>query len=126
MATASSKNGTKWWKALKRRKAVNNVSKFFDNKVLPNSTIIMTSYEVARVAELTGVDLSQDSQALSLIAKSYLLGFGIYDTETNILSMMFDGENDFADVTIGALKAGNNKETDLTNPKEMLKLMGRI
>lgn len=127
LATTSSKDGSRWIRALKRRKAINNVSKFFDNKVLPNTTIIITSYEAMKIAELTGVDLTREDNAYNLIAKYYLLGFGIYDTETDILSMMFDDSNaSFSQVTISQLASNNKKDVDLNNTREVMKLMGRL
>jgi len=128
MATSTSKDSLRWIKALKRRKAINNVTKFFKNGVLPHTTAIITNYEVEQIAELGGVNLSEVYNALKLISKYYLLGFGIYDTETKILSMLFDedGTNEFTSVSLSSLKTSNNKEVDLTNMKEVMKLMGRI
>lgn len=125
-ATIGAKDSRKWFKALKRRKAINNITKWADNRLLPNTTIIMTSFEAHQVAELTGVDLTEVSNALNVMNKYYLLGFGVYDTETKILSMMFDGDSDFSDVTISALKGSSGKEVDLTSLKELQKIMGRM
>ncbi len=125
MAT-SSKDSTRWISALKRRKAINNIGKYFKNSVLPNTTIILTSYEIEEIAGLSGVNLSEVHNALKLVAKYYLLGFGIYDVESKTLSMLFDGETDFSSSSIAALKSNNNRDVDLNNMKEVMKLMGRI
>lgn len=125
MAT-SSKDANRWMPALKRRKAINNVSKFFKNNVLPHTTIIITDYTVEKIAEISGIKLSEVHNALKLISKYYLLGFGIYDTESRTLSMMFDGDTDFNTVSISSLKSGNSKEVDLSNMKDVMKLMGRM
>ena len=125
-ATTGAKDSRKWLKALKRRKAINNISKWADNRLLPNTTIIMTTFEAHQVAEMTGVDLTDVANALNVMNKYYLLGFGIYDTETKILSMLFDGDSDFSDATISALKGSSGKEVDLTNLKELQKIMGRM
>ena len=122
----NTKGVSKWWKALKRRKNINNLTKFADNKVLPSTTIIMTSYEVARVAEITGVNLAQIHNALKVMSKYYLLGFGIFDTETKVLSMIFDGDTDFAESTLGSLKNAASKNIDLSNTRDVAKLLGRI
>lgn len=125
-ATTGAKDSRKWLKALKRRKAINNITKWADNRLLPNTTIIMTTFEAHQVAEMTGVDLTDVSNALNVMNKYYLLGFGVYDTETKILSMLFDGDSDFSDATISALKGSSGKEVDLTNLKELQKIMGRM
>lgn len=126
MATTSSKDSGRWWKALKRRRAINNITKFFDNKVLPNTTIIITSYEAEQIAGLTGVNLAETHNALNLINKSYLLGFGIVDTSSKSLSMLFDGDSDFANMSMNALRSNNGKDVNLNNMKDVMKLMGRI
>ncbi len=128
VATSTSKDSFRWIKALKRRKAINSVSKFFQNGVLPHTTIILTRYEVEEIAALSGVNLSELHNALRLINKYYLLGFGIYDSETKTLSMLFDedGTNEFTSVSLNSLKTSNSKDVDLSNMKEVMKLMGRI
>lgn len=126
MATTSSKDSGRWWKALKRRRAINNITKFFDNKVLPNTTIIITSYEAEQIAGLTGVNLAETHNALNLINKSYLLGFGIVDTSSKSLSMLFDGDSDFSNMSMNALRSNNGKDVNLNNMKDVMKLMGRI
>lgn len=113
-------------KAIKRRKEINNVSKFFDNKIPPSTIIIMSSYEVARVAEATGVNLSQIHNALKLLNKYYLIGFGIYDTETKILSMLFDGDSEFIETTIDSLKSSTERNSSTINMSDAMKLFGRI
>ena len=75
---------------------------------------------------ISGIRLSEIHNALKLINKYYLLGFGIYDTNSRTLSMMFDGDADFASVSISSLKGSNNKEVDLSNMKDVMKLIGRI
>lgn len=125
MAT-SGKSSDRWMPALKRRKAINSVSKLFKNSVLPHTTIIITDYEIEQIAAISGIRLSEVHNALKLIDKYYLLGFGIYDTNSRTLSMMFDGDSDFSSVSISSLKSGNSKEVDLSNMKDVMKLMGRI
>lgn len=128
VATSTSSDSLRWIKALKRRKAINNVTKFFQNGLLPHTTVIITKYEIEQIAEIGGINLSEIHNALRLINKYYLLGFGIYDTETKTLSILFDedGTNDFSSVSLNSLKTSNNKDIDLTNMKEVMKLMGRI
>lgn len=113
-------------KAIKRRKEINDVSKFFDNKIPPSTTIIMSSYEVARVAEATGVNLSEIHNALKLLNKYYLIGFGIYDTETKILSMLFDGDDQFIETTIDSLKTSTDKNSSMISMSDAMKVFGRI
>lgn len=116
----------RWARALQRRKKVSNVATWFDNKLLPNSTIIITSFEAAQIASECGVDLTQIYNVMKLVSKYFLLAFGIYNTETEILTMFFDGDSEFSDISISSLQSNNKKDVDLTNTKDVLKLIGRI
>lgn len=116
----------KWINALKKRKITDNISKWLGNRILPNTTIIMTSYEVEQVAGLTGVSLAEVHNALKLVSQFYLLGFGIYDNTTRSLSIIFEGDSDFSYITLNSLRSNNKKDVDLNNLKDVMKLMGRI
>lgn len=105
----------KWLAALKKRAAIDNVSRFAGARLLPTATIIITETEALRVKDATGIDLHNKSTMLRLFKKYFLLGFGIYDTETRVLSAMFDGDSDWTEVSMRALVAGVKKETDLLN-----------
>lgn len=109
-----------------KRKKINNFSKFLDNKVMPNLTVILTSYEVMQVKDLTGVDLTQLHNVVSLMNKYYFLSFGIYDTTAQTLQIYFDGDEDFSWTSINAMKTQTNKSVDLKDTKEILRLMGRV
>jgi len=128
MATTSKNDSSHWWKALSRRKMINSVTKMFDQgRVLPSTTIIMTPMEVQQVADITGIDLSQEYNAMKLISKYYLLGFGIYDDSTGILSTIFDGDTEgFANVSLSSLKGLNDKPVNVMSDKDMRRMMGRV
>lgn len=79
----------------KDRKKVDDVSKFAANRVLPYMTLIVTDYEVAQAAQMTGVDLTNPRNAKAFMDEYYLLGFGIYNSSTKKLSMMYDGDESF-------------------------------
>jgi hypothetical protein len=122
----SDSNDKNFLNAIKRRKEISNITKFLDNRVPPSTIIIMSSYEVARVAEVTGVDLSQIHNALRLLNKYYLIGFGVYDTETKILSMLFDGEGEFVETTIDSLKSSSDRNSSMISMSDAMKAFGRM
>jgi hypothetical protein len=125
-ALAKSSIESKVLKSSKKRKKINNISKFLDNEVFPTLTIVMTTYEVLQVKNICGVDLSQLYNALKLMNKYYLLAFSIYDPDTQTLQTLFDGDDDFSYATIGTMKSQENKDINLSNTKDVLKIMGRI
>lgn len=109
----------KWLTALKKRATIDNVSKFLGARLLPNATIIITENEALQVKEATGLDLHNPGVIKKIMDKYFLLGFGIYDTETRILSSIIDGDTNYSQYPIRALAAGIKKEVDLLNQQQM-------
>lgn len=103
----------KWLAALKKRATVDNVSRFSGNRLLPSTSIIMTETEVLEVKRACGVDLHDMRNINQIFKKYFLLGFGIYDTNTRVLSAVFDGDSNFTHVPMSSLVATLKKETDL-------------
>jgi len=112
-------------KQLKKRKRLNGVGKFFNNEVLPTTTIIITTYEAARIKDECHVDLDVLQNAVKLLNSYYLLAFGIYDTEQGTLKVLFDCDTDWGYTTITSLKSSVNKTNDLLNQNEIIKIFGR-
>lgn len=125
-ATASNdKMEKRFLKQLKKRKHLNAVGKIMNNEVLPTTTIIITSYEAARIKEECHVDLEVLQNAVKLLNSYYLLAFGIYDTEQGSLKILFDCDTDWGYTTITSLKSSVNKTNDLLNQNEIIKIFGR-
>lgn len=117
-----------WLNAIRARRRSDGYSKALSGQGLPPiTTVVISAYEAARVAQETGVDLTEPYSAAKLIAKYYLLGFVIVNTETGTLSCMFDGDTQFSTTTIGALrqKQKNSNETDLDQFARMMRALGR-
>lgn len=112
-------------KQAKKRKSLNLLRRALNNEYLPTVTVVMTTYEVARVKEICGVDLGELRNALKLMNKYFLLSFAIYDTEQNTLKALFDCDDDWSYVSVGSMNSMVNKVTDVMNQNEILKLFGR-
>ena len=112
--------------SLKKRKKIDNISKFFANRLLPNTTLIITAYEAMRVKQECGVDLYNRAQALKMMDKYYLLGFAIVDTETEVVSVIFDGDTDFSETTLSAMSANTNRSSNASDIKDILKIVGKL
>ena len=91
------------------------MSKIFGARLLPNATIVITENEALQIKEATGLDLHSPGVIKKIMDKYFLLGFGIYDTETRILSSMIDGDTNYTQYPMRALVSGIKKEVDLLN-----------
>lgn len=124
---ASNRDMQHWLKGLQRRKRSDLLNKMGHGMAMPPmTTIVTTSYEVARVAELTGLDLNDSFNAAKLISKYYLLGFVIYESETAKIKAIFDGDTNFSVSTIAGLKSKQQKDTDLTQYAQFIRAAGRM
>lgn len=116
-----------WLRALKNRKYSDAAGKFVSGTGNPPMvTIVTTSYEVAKVAEATGMDLNDEYTAAKLISKYFLLGFLIYDTDSGKLKAMFDGDTKFTATTISGLKTKQQKDLDLMQYSQFIRAAGRM
>ena len=124
---ASNKDMKHWLHTLKRRKRADLVNKMVNGMPMPPmATIVCTSYEVAKVRVLTGLDLMEAFNAAKLISKYYLLGFLIYEPETGKVSSIFDGDTEFSVTTISGLKTKQQKDQDLVQYSKFLRAAGRM
>lgn len=124
---AADKDMTKWITAIQRRKHGDLIGKIFSGQGLPPfTTIICTNYDVARVHEITGVDLNEAYSAVKLLSKYYLLCFIIYDPETGQIKSIFEGDTEYGVTSIGALKTKAQKEQDLATYAKFIRAAGRM
>ena len=117
----------RWLEAIRGRKHSNTLGKFTSGiGNSPMTTVVTTSYEVAKVAEMTGMDLNEPYTAAKLISKYFLLGFVIYDTGTGKIKSMFDGDVNFSVTTISGLKSKQQKDIDLMQYSQFIRAAGRM
>jgi hypothetical protein len=123
----SNRDMKNWLAALKRRKRSNRISQFMTGESMPPiTTIVTTTYEVAKVAELTGMDLLEPYTAVKLLSKYFLLGLVIYDPETGRVQSIFDGDVNFSVTTLSGLKTKQQKDQDLTQFAQFIRASGRM
>lgn len=116
----------KWFAALRKRKRNSKAFKGSRNAINPLTTIILTKNDVALIKQTSGFDLLDEETATKLMDSLYLLCFMVVDTDTGLVSTLLDGQRYFTETTIDHLKKSNkDKSNDLTNVREMLKLLGR-
>lgn len=115
----------RYFGAMRKRKNNFKTFKFGDATVNPFTTIVVSSDTVETIKSTSGYDLNDPMIAKRLIDALFLLGFQIVDSNTGTVATMLDDWTSFSNVTINSLKGGINKETDMTQIKETLRLMGR-
>ena len=77
---------------------------FGAHKIVPNSTMVVTSYEVDRIKEITGVDLRDPFSAKKVIDKIFLIAFVIMDEGTDTMDILYDSRNEYQTYSMESLE----------------------
>lgn len=120
-----SKGASRWWIALKNRRALGkvSVSAFVKDKILPNATIVVSAEEVELIKTHYGYDLMNPYFMKKIMDMYYLLGFVVVDNSAQVAHFYFDGSTDFESVSFSGLEKENTR--DERKFKEMLKVINR-
>lgn len=112
----------KFMKFTQKRKMFNSAQKILGAPIPPTVTVIITSYEVEKIRQITGVDLNNFRHVERIMNNYYLLCFCIYDTETKELKMLFDGDSDWCVNTIYSLSQLTSKGSymDIAQSAQMI------
>lgn len=102
-----------WMKRLKGRKHMQGINKLIGRQLLPNASVIITESEAIAIQQDCGVDPHNPADATKMMDKYFMLAFGIYDTESKLLDIIYDGESQFSSYSIRELVAKNKKDTNL-------------
>ena len=95
----------RWIPTLKRLKNKRvAVGLFGAHKIVPNSTMVVTSYEVDRIKEITGVDLRDPFSAKKVIDKIFLIAFVIMDEGTDTMDILYDSRNEYQTYSMESLE----------------------
>ena len=103
------KGKTPFFSTLKRLKNKKLKTRNFTipTKILPNSTLVITSYEVDVLQKNYGFDLYRDIIAKRVLEKLFLMAFVIYDEGSDTVSILYDGDSKFQTYSIEGLKRDN-------------------
>ena len=110
---ASMKAERRWLKVLRKRSRKDKLFRAFGNKLNPNCTIIITESDAHMIQEKCGVNPKDITNVKKMMDKYFLLGFGIYDTEGKMLSIIYDGETEFTNYSLRSMVADAKKEANL-------------
>lgn len=121
----NAKNEVKFLEQAAKRKGKGLIGRFVKNEVLPTMTVIITSYEAEKIKEVCGVDLNRYEMAAKLMAKYYLLGFCIYDTEQDTLKVLFDADTDWGTTSFQSMTNATSNAKDMLSQNDVLRIFGR-
>lgn len=114
-----------FWLSAKRYKKLSQMNDKLPgtNRLLPNSTIVVSRDEADYIKTNYGHDLLNSAVANKLIDEYYLLGFVVVDASTQIIHFLFEGRRDYEAITFSGLERENSD--DSRKFKEMLKAINR-
>lgn len=114
-----------FWLTAKRYKKLSQMNDRLPgtNRLLPNSTIVVSRDEADYIKTNYGHDLLNSAVANKLIDEYYLLGFVVVDASTQIIHFLFEGRRDYEAITFSGLERENSD--DSRKFKEMLKAINR-
>lgn len=121
-----SKGASPWWMTLKRLKETSRAQKAFFTKhqMVPNSTIIVGSYEVDTIQKNIGLNLRDPKIANKLKDSLFLMNFIIVDDGRGIIDVLYDGETSYQTYALETLE----RETSMNSNKlgrELTRMISR-
>ena len=86
-----------WWATLKRLKNTSRAQSSFFSKtqLVPNSTIVVSAYEVDMLKNNYGMDLRNPKLALAVMKSLFLMNFVIIDEGSRSVEILYDGETSY-------------------------------
>ena len=125
IASRSSGSNPYWTTADRMRDRAKLQKKLFDrNQFVPNSTIAITNYEVERVREISGYDLSDPKIARRVIDALFLMTFIIVDEGSSTVKIMYNYEKSFKMIALETLDRETMQSTNRLG-KELLRMTVR-
>ena len=101
-----SKGSSPWWMTLKKLKETSRIQASFFSKtqVVPNSTIVISSYDVDNITKNSGYNLRDARNALRVMKSLFLMNFVIIDEGTRTVEILYDGENAYQTYALETLE----------------------
>ena len=94
-------------KRLKQRKVgLRNLT--VPHALIPNATIVITSYEADYLENNYAIDVRQESVAKKLISSMFLMAFIVMDEGTGTISVMYDGDASYQTYSLETLERDNS------------------
>lgn len=117
-----SRGSSPWFPTLKRLKERKvELSGFNARKLVPNATLVLTSFEVDDIKNEFGFDVKDMFFAKKIIKELFLLAFIIIDEGSETIDILYEGSDYFETYTLETLE----REIDMTSNK-LGKEIGRM
>ena len=111
-----------WIPTLKRLKNKNvALNRYGAHKLVPNNTIVVSSYEVDEIKRLTGLNLRDVKNAKKVIDTAFSIAFIIVDEGTETIDVLYDSRSDYQTYSLETLE----KEVSM-NSNRLGKEIGRM
>ena len=110
-----SKGASPWWMTLKRLREQSKAQAAFLSRtqVVPNSTIVISSYEADMIQKNYGYSLRDPRFAKKIMDTLFLMNFVIIDDGTRTIDILYDGETNYQTYALETLErevtASSNK-----------------
>ena len=105
-ASARGNGRSPWFSTLRRLKdhrlKFRNLS--VPTVVVPNSTVVITNYEVDYIEKNTGVDVRDPNVARKIMKNMFLMTFAIIDDASRTIDIMYDGSDDYQTYALETLE----------------------
>lgn len=89
--------------------------------LIPNATIVITSYEADYLENKLGIKIRNEKVASKLISTLFLMSFIIMDEGTNTINVLYDGDSTFQTYSLETLERDN-----AINSNKLGKEIGRM
>lgn len=121
-----SKGASGFWVTLKRLKETAKRQKAFFSRTqfVPNSTIVVSSYDVDAIQKNYGVSLKDVKFAKMLMDKLFLMNFVIVDDGTRTVEILYDGQNSFNTYALETLEREVSMNSNKIG-KELTRMISR-
>lgn len=125
-AANRSKGSSAWWGTLKRMKETSRVQGafFFKTKLVPNSTIVISSYEADIILKNYGYNLRDGKNAAKLMNSLFLMNFVIIDEGTRTIEILYDGETTYQTYALETLEREISMNSNKLG-KELTRMISR-
>lgn len=121
-----SKGASPWWMTLKRLRDTSKAQAAFFSRTqfVPNSTIVISSYEADVIQKNYGFNLRDIRFAKKLMNSLFLMNFVIVDDGTRTVNILYDGESSYQTYALETLEREVSMNSNKIG-KELTRMISR-
>jgi hypothetical protein len=121
-----SRGSSPWWTTLKRLKETSRAQAAFFSRtqVVPNSTLVISSYEADVIQKNYGMNIRDPRFAKKLTQSLFLMNFVVLDEGTRTVDILYDGESAFQTYALETLEREVSMNSNKIG-KELTRMISR-